>query len=194
MKMWILSDWHMETRLAFEPPRPDFDVLVAAGDVDDSIAAAIRMVAALAAGKPAVFVAGNHEWHGGPQTFEEKLASGRAAAHRYGVNFLEGDTCKIESVRFAGATLWTVSDRRFLPSAVALTKASADVIVTHFEPPASIIKPVLPTSGVWVYGHHHGHSVHPLADRTLIRNALGYANELIDGPAADASFVYEIRH
>jgi predicted phosphodiesterase len=63
VKLWILSDWHLETRLAFDPPRPDFDVLVAAGDIEDSITRAIRGVAVLAGGKPSIFVAGNHEWH-----------------------------------------------------------------------------------------------------------------------------------
>ena len=38
VKLWILSDWHMEGRCGgFAPPRPDFDVLVVAGDVSNDI-------------------------------------------------------------------------------------------------------------------------------------------------------------
>jgi 3',5'-cyclic AMP phosphodiesterase CpdA len=62
VRLWVLSDWHMERRITFDPPRPAFDVLVVAGDVSNRLEEAIRMVAALAAGKPAIFVAGNHEW------------------------------------------------------------------------------------------------------------------------------------
>ena len=72
MRLWVLSDWHMEQRIVFDPPRPAFDVLVVAGDVSDLITRSIRMVSALAAGKPAVFVAGNHEWWAGPETIAEK--------------------------------------------------------------------------------------------------------------------------
>lgn len=192
MKLWIISDWHLETRLAFTPPRPDFDVLVAAGDVDDSIERAIQAVAMLAGGRPSIFVAGNHEWNSDRRTLEEKLIAAHDSARQYGINFLECDVCEIGGVRFAGATLWTPLDRRFLPSAVALTKETADVVVTHFEPAPALIVPALPAGGLWVYGHHHGHSVRRLADRALVRNALGYANEPVDWPPAIADYVFEI--
>jgi predicted phosphodiesterase len=192
MKLWILSDWHRETRLSFMPPRPEFDVLVAAGDIDDTIERAIIDVGHVAGGKPAVYVAGNHEWWGDRRTLEEKLAAAHETAARYGVHFLECDTCEISGVRFAGATLWTPDNPLFMASAVALTKADADVVVTHFEPPPGLIMPALPTGGVWVYGHHHGHSVRRLGERTLIRNALGYANEPTDWPPPILDYVFEI--
>ena len=122
MKLWCISDWHMETRLVFEPPRPDFDVLVCAGDVEEHMVRAIEIVAALAGGMPAVFVAGNHDWRG-PETIEAKLDAAHYAARKHGVHFLECDTCDIGGVRFAGATLWTPDDVRFAPSATALIKA-----------------------------------------------------------------------
>jgi predicted phosphodiesterase len=189
MKLWILSDWHLETRLSFAAPRPDFDVL---GAADDSIEHAIQAVVMLADAKPATVVAGNHEWNSDRRALEEKLVAAHDSARRYGINFLECDVCDIGGVRFAGATLWTPLDRRFLPSAVALTKAGADVVVTHFEPPPTLPMPALPDSGVWVYGHHHGHSLRRLGGRTLIRNALGYANEPVDWPPAIPDYVFEI--
>jgi predicted phosphodiesterase len=104
MKLWVLSDWHMEMRISFDPqPRPDFDVLVVAGDVENVITTSIMMVAALAAGKPAVFVAGNDEWWD-PGSMQEKLEAARRASRKYGVHFLECETAEIGGVRFAGAT------------------------------------------------------------------------------------------
>ena len=38
VRLWVLSDLHLETALfpdAYDPPRPAFDVLVAAGDIWD---------------------------------------------------------------------------------------------------------------------------------------------------------------
>jgi len=191
MKLWCISDWHMETRLVFEPPRPDFDVLVCAGDVEEHIARAIEMVAALAGGKPAVFVAGNHDWRG-PESLEKKLDAAHEAARKHGVHFLECDTCQIGRIRFAGATLWTPDDPRFAPSAAALIKAGADVVVTHFEPAPELLMRALPTGGLWVYGHHHGHSVQRIGARVLIRNAIGHGNEPLDGAPAIPDYVFEI--
>lgn len=67
MKLWILSDLHDDRALLVEPLHrscpTDFDVFVCAGDLmSGDIEASIEMVAALAGGKPSVFVAGNHEW------------------------------------------------------------------------------------------------------------------------------------
>lgn len=52
---------------AFAPARPDFDVLVCAGDVwQGEIRRGLDLLARLADGKPVVFVMGNHEhWKGG---------------------------------------------------------------------------------------------------------------------------------
>jgi predicted ATPase len=76
-RLWVLSDLHLEAvphPEAYRPKRPDFDVLVVAGDVwEGDIARALEMVARLADGKPAVFVMGNHEawgsdWQGARAT------------------------------------------------------------------------------------------------------------------------------
>jgi len=117
---------HMEQRIVFDPPRPAFDVLVVAGDVSDLITRSIRMVSALAAGKPAVFVAGNHEWWAGPETIAEKRDAAQFAAQKHSVHFLEGDAVDIAGVRFAGATLWRPDDPRFVPSVVSLAAARAE--------------------------------------------------------------------
>ena len=54
MKLSCISDLHLEQRAVFDPPRPEFDVLVVAGDVSENIEEAIHVTAKLAGGKPAV--------------------------------------------------------------------------------------------------------------------------------------------
>lgn len=123
LRLWVLSDLHLETvpyPEAFEPMRPDFDALIAAGDVWEGDARrAMETVARLAAGRPAVFVMGNHEyWRG---HLDEVLADARQIARQYGVTLLEGEATVIEGVRFAGATLWAdgcLAGRELTPEAL----------------------------------------------------------------------------
>jgi len=190
MKLWILSDMHADRGIddiAVTPP--EFDAFVCAGDVRTSdIDMSIEMVAWLASGKPAVFAAGNHEWAGAPP--EVVAYKGQAAAKRHGVHWLERDSVKFAGVRFAGATLWTPDDARFAASAAALRAAKAEVIVTHFPPSPGIILPTLKEGGLWIYGHHHGHSDRTIAGRRLIRNA-GHEGEAVDGEQVQPAFVVE---
>lgn len=90
MKLWILSDLHADqwvVDIAVDPPV--FDVLVCAGDMlTGDIAGSIEMTAAIARGKPAVFVAGNHEWMGAADP-DEVVEEGSAVAKREGVHWLE---------------------------------------------------------------------------------------------------------
>lgn len=109
MKLWIFSDLHADSGtedIGANPP--DFDVLVCAGDVvTGDIALSIEMVAAIARGKPAVFVAGNHEWMsaGTFRPYAETHRLGLEAARGHGVHFLECSAVEIDGVSFAGATL-----------------------------------------------------------------------------------------
>ena len=57
MRLWITSDWHLETwRGSFDQPAPEFDVLVCAGDVSSDVVGSIEYVAAVARDKLAIFV------------------------------------------------------------------------------------------------------------------------------------------
>lgn len=190
MKLWILSDWHMEQRFGgFAPPRPEFDVLICAGDVSNDIVEAIGMVRALAAEKLAVFVAGNHEYWG-DMTTQATLERGHAAAARAGVAFLECTSIDIGgALRVGGATLWDEDDRRHWPSTQALAEMRADVVVTHFPPPPLAIPFVGPA--LWIYGHHHGHSDRRAENTRIVRNAAGGPNEPMGEPAR-LDFVVEI--
>ena len=62
---------------------------------------------ALADGKPAVFVAGNHEWASRDADEREEAAT---AAGRYGVTWLEMSAVDLNGVVVAGATLWEPGD------------------------------------------------------------------------------------
>ena len=186
LRIWPISDLHMEVRNSFDPVPPEFDVLVCAGDVvHGAIEQSIEMGAALGRGRPCVFVAGNHEWAGRP--LHRTLEAGYAAAREHGVHFLECGWVSIGGLRFAGTTLWTPLDVRFGVSVKALRAAEADVVVTHFEPPADALTALRP-GGLWIHGHHHGYSERTDRDmRRIVRNAVGYPDQDL-GSSAKAVF------
>ena len=143
-KLWILSDLHLEAVPhpdAFDPPRPDFDVLVCAGDVwEGRTDLACAFLRQLAGDRPVVFVMGNHEhWNG---EIEENLTEARLWAEANDVTLLEGEEATIEGtrpdntpfgpVRFVGCTLW--SDYR-LAGAGADPRAETGeaVMVQHMD-------------------------------------------------------------
>lgn len=101
MKLHVLSDLHLSVS-PFDPPSTDADVIVVAGDVGRPERASewLRRV-----DRPAVYVAGNHEYYGGsiPGTIRElrRLCAGSD------VHVLENDAVEIGGVRFLGTTLWT---------------------------------------------------------------------------------------
>ncbi len=110
MKFWILSDLHFEiSEFEFSEYLPEFDVLIAAGDICTPLFRAIEIVAEIANGRPSIFVAGNHEFYGFPNPFtmRDAIAAGRKRAAELGVHYLENQAIEIEGVRFLGSTLWT---------------------------------------------------------------------------------------
>jgi len=126
MRLWVTSDWHLETwRGSFGQPVPEFDVLVGAGDVSNNVAESIEYVAAVADGWAAVFVAGNHEYWNN-HAIAVTLEHAYSAATRHNVAFLECYAIDIGGVRFAGATLWTEDDVRFQPSLDFLALSGCD--------------------------------------------------------------------
>jgi hypothetical protein len=115
---------------------------------------------------------------------------GLTFAHRNGVEFLECDTVDLDSVRFAGCTLWEPGDEKYDASVKSLVRAGADVVVTHFAPHPSLLLAV--GAGLWIYGHEHGFSDRAVGRSRLVRNALGYLHEKIDGETARDCLVIEI--
>jgi Icc-related predicted phosphoesterase len=102
MKIWILSDLHLEWKDWTPPRNVDADVIVLAGDIG-VITQALSWVKNVFAGRTVVYVAGNHEGYG---TFWfpliEQLRQAAAPLH-----FLERNCVVIGNTRFLGTTLWT---------------------------------------------------------------------------------------
>ena len=108
MRLWILSDLHLELTRGWDLPaadaRPDFDVLVVAGDLITRMERGVEWLKARV-DRPVIYVAGNHEAYG--QDVDRTIEKARIAAAGTNVHVLENDTVEIDGVVFIGATFWT---------------------------------------------------------------------------------------
>lgn len=108
MKIWVISDLHLEFGEPFdmEPPAGT-DVVVCAGDVlTKGIVPSLEWLGRRFGGKfPVVLVAGNHEFYGGA-ILEDIRAAALADAYP-GLHFLENGKVEIDGVLFLGGTLWS---------------------------------------------------------------------------------------
>jgi Icc-related predicted phosphoesterase len=108
MRIWIMSDLHLEHSALppMEPPRAD--VCVVAGDVlTHGAVPSVRWLAEnICPLVPVVFVCGNHEFYGGFLTDGIQAARDEAARHPR-LHLLEQDVVEIGGVLFAGTTMWT---------------------------------------------------------------------------------------
>lgn len=107
MKIWVLSDLHLEIYPLDAPLNvPDADVCVIAGDLSKPVANGVHWIAKnILPHMPTVYVPGNHEYY--RSSIREGNLDGLAAARELGVNLLMDDLAVIGGVRFLGATLWT---------------------------------------------------------------------------------------
>lgn len=130
-KLWILSDLHLETLPYpenFRPEPPAFDVLVAAGDIQEGDPGrAFAVLRRLAGDRPVAFVMGNHEhWNG---TVDEDLALAKVLADRAGVTLLDGNRVVLAGCRFVGTTLW--SDYRLAGALDPDTPTGEPIDIAH---------------------------------------------------------------
>jgi Icc-related predicted phosphoesterase len=110
MRAWILSDLHIEqSNWDMPESRPDFDVLIAAGDIHDPLSEGVRWLAERSGGRPVIYVPGNHEWYAHRKRFTVRDESARAQelAEELGIHLLQDSEVIIDGVRFLGSTLWT---------------------------------------------------------------------------------------
>lgn len=103
MRLHVLSDLHLE-RAPFTPPEIDADIVVLAGDIAPGTAG-VDWAHEWLGTRPALYVAGNHEFYG--QSFTELTGALRARAGGSGVQVLENDELVVEGVRFLGCSLWS---------------------------------------------------------------------------------------
>lgn len=110
MKIHVLSDLHLELK-SWDAPETDADVIVLAGDIGShthGLDWAARQSAF--AGKPILYVIGNHEYYGAEllglrKQIQFKAKALRAAGHAIFV--LDNEAMVLGDVRFLGSTLWT---------------------------------------------------------------------------------------
>lgn len=109
VRLWILSDVHLELTQGWDLPsgaaRPDFDVLVVAGDLIPHMKRGVAWLAERVTDRPVVYIAGNHECYGAD--VDRTVEKAKLAAAGTSIHVIQNETVRIGDVTFAGATLWT---------------------------------------------------------------------------------------
>jgi len=109
MRLWILSDLHVELTKAWDLPVgdacPAYDVLIIAGDLIPRADRGVRWLLERVPDRPVIYVMGNHESYG--TDIDRTLEKAKAAASGSQVHVLQDEVACIGDVTFAGATLWT---------------------------------------------------------------------------------------
>jgi 3',5'-cyclic AMP phosphodiesterase CpdA len=103
VRLHVLSDLHLE-RAPFTGPEAQADIVVLAGDIAPGTAG-VDWTCSWLGDRPALYVAGNHEFYG--QSFAELTDDLRARADGSGVQVMENDVSVIDGVRFLGCSLWS---------------------------------------------------------------------------------------
>jgi Icc-related predicted phosphoesterase len=113
LRLWILSDLHLELTRGWDLPlgdaRPAFDVLVVAGDLITRMERGVAWLQArIADRQQVVFVPGNHEFYG--TDIDRTVEKARVAAAGSNIHVLQNDAITIDGITFIGATLWSDFD------------------------------------------------------------------------------------
>lgn len=112
MKIWILSDLHLEFSGLDDLQIPDADVCVVSGDLQNKgILNSLQWLDdRMAMHMPTIFIAGNHEFYRAEHTLDEEIARARAYEPKGRLSFLENSSIEFEDVVFTGSTLWADFD------------------------------------------------------------------------------------
>jgi predicted phosphodiesterase len=111
MRLWIMSDLHLDVNAAYPfglpSARPAHDAVILAGDLCEGIDRGVDWIEGVGLHeRPVVYVPGNHEFYGRER--RAALASGRAAAAlRRNIYVLDRQRFDLGAVTILGATLWT---------------------------------------------------------------------------------------
>jgi 3',5'-cyclic AMP phosphodiesterase CpdA len=106
VRLWVLSDLHFE-RGPLDLPEVDADVLILAGDIGLGTRG-VEWAREWADGRPALYVAGNHEFYG--HALPGLLDELRDTSAGSSVIVLENDEVVVNGIRFLGCTLWSDFD------------------------------------------------------------------------------------
>ena len=111
MKLWIMSDIHTELTRGWDLPephtRPDFDVLVVAGDLVPRMERGVAWLRERVTDRPVIYIPGNHEFYGAD--VDHTVDKARTAAAGTNIHVMQNDAITIDGVRFIASTLWTAS-------------------------------------------------------------------------------------
>jgi predicted phosphodiesterase len=109
VRLWLLSDLHIELSRDWDLPapgaRPDYDVLVVAGDLMPRMERGVKWLLERVTDRDVVYVGGNHEGYG--TDLDRTIEKARLAAAGSNVHVLENDSVRIGDVVFLGAIGWT---------------------------------------------------------------------------------------
>jgi predicted phosphodiesterase len=109
MRLWVLSDLHLDLTKGWDLPspseRPPHDVLVVAGDLISRMERGVGWLAERVTDRPVVYVPGNHEGYGAD--IDRTVEKAKEVAVGTNVHVLQNDTVVINGVRILGTTLWT---------------------------------------------------------------------------------------
>jgi len=139
MRLHILSDLHLEFGPA-DVPDTDADAVVLAGDIHLGREGR-RWIRRRFAGKPVVYVLGNHEFyrHAIPELTETLKRETAGSA----IHLLENSALELDGVTFLGCTLW--SDFRLAPNAQAAMrvadKAMSDYCLIESSVEGRLLRP-----------------------------------------------------
>jgi predicted phosphodiesterase len=109
VRLWILSDLHLELTRGWDLPsgadRPDFDVLVIAGDLVPKMERGVAWLRERVPDRDVIYIAGNHEAYG--VDVDRTVEKAREAAAGTSIHVIQNETVRLGDVTFAGCTLWT---------------------------------------------------------------------------------------
>lgn len=212
MKIWVLSDIHIELTIGWDLPgpaeRPNFDVLVMAGDLVPAMERGVNWLRARVTDRPVIYIPGNHEAYG--QDVDRTVEKAKKAAAGSNVLVLQNETAVVAGVQFVCATMWT-DFALFGDPQIAMIVAGRvmndfkrirtkhyesrlrpiDTLRRHEASRAFIVRELaVPHSGPRVVVTHHGpHSaaVRPGSEHALISAAYtSDLEEVISAGGADA--------
>ena len=107
--LWIQSDLHVDLTRGWDllsgDVRPDFNVLVVAGDLIPRMERGVAWLRERVPDHPVIYVPGNHEGYG--CDIDRTIEKAKEAAEGSKVFVLQNEAIRLGNVTFAGATLWT---------------------------------------------------------------------------------------
>ena len=128
MRIWLISDIHAESLRGWDLPsgaaRPDYDVLVIAGDLITRFERGVAWLDHRVQDKQVIYVGGNHESWG--TDIDVTLDKAQRAAEGTNVHVLECQSRRVGNVTFIGATVWT--DFGLFGNPLAAMRMASDIM------------------------------------------------------------------